>query len=332
MLRSRPRRRLGVFAALALGALVAGLAAPATTSAQSPRFHRLELGAYTSGFAGTASPLTQFESRLGDRVTIASSFRGWHDIFPDATQRRDAATGHTLLVAWDLGATAWTRFRSFPEHRHDWYLGREARAAREYGRPLYIRPWPEMNGDWTAFQPTPDGSRPAGGTYAQFRRAWRYVVTFFRRHGATNVRWVFNPTADTYAQTTPINRIWPGWRYVDVLGLDGYNWGNGGIFAWRSFADIYAKQYHRLVALAPNKPVWICEVGSKEPQESDGAPPDPRHSKASWYAGMFAFLAHTHVRAVVMFDVRKERDWRVESDPATLSVVGSVTRAGGIAS
>jgi mannan endo-1,4-beta-mannosidase len=87
------------------------------------------------------------------------------------------------------------------------------------------------------------------------------------------------------------------------------------------------RQYHLLVALAPRKPVWVCEVGSKEPRENDGAPVDPAHTKSSWYSAMFAYLAGTHVRAVVMFDVRKERDWRIESDRRTVSLVRTIARS-----
>jgi hypothetical protein len=148
-------------------------------------------------------------------------------------------------------------------------------------------------------------------------------------HGATNVRWVFDPSTDTYPGTTPVQSIWPGASYVDVLGLDGYNWGTGGSFRWRSFRDIYSAQYQRLVSLAPHKPVWICEFGSKEPARNDGAPVDRAHSKAQWYSGMFTYLRHsaTHVRAAVMFDVRKERDWRIGSDAASLRIVAGAMRA-----
>jgi mannan endo-1,4-beta-mannosidase len=177
------------------------------------------------------------------------------------------------------------------------------------------------------FQPTASGTAVAGGTYAQFVRAWRYVVTFFRAHGATNVRWVFNPTTDTYAETTPVARIWPGARYVDVLGLDGYNWGTGGVLRWRSFADIYRTQYQRLIALAPSLPVWVCEFGSKAASENDGADADPRHSNSVWLSGMFSWLGGaTHVRALVMFNVRKERDWRIQASPTALQVMRSEAR------
>ncbi len=302
-------------AVLGVGAGTAAAAAPSVA-----------LGAYV----GSDSPgaVASFENVLGAHLAITSSFRGWGDVFPDEVQRQQAAGGHTLLVAWDLGASAVTRFSTFTSGVHDAYLAQEADAARSYGQPLYIRPWAEMNADWVAFQPTSAGDRPAGGTPVQFIRAWRYVVTFFRNHGASNVRWVFDPTTDTYAETTPVRSIWPGTEYVDVLGLDGYNWGNGGVLTWRTFADIYALQYQRLIALAPTLPVWVCEFGSKAPNENDGAAVDPAHAKASWYSGMFSYLARAdHITALVMFDVGKERDWRIESDSATLSTMRAAARS-----
>jgi hypothetical protein len=313
---------IGILLTVGLLAGISAAAVPATAAVPSG----VALGAYVG--SDSVSDLSAVERSLGARVAIASSFRGWGDLFPDSAQQAQAAAGHSLLVAWDLGATRATRFASFYRHRHDAYLAREAAVARQFGSTFYVRPWAEMNADWVAFQPTRAGERPAGGTYAQFVRAWRYVVAFFRSHGAGNVRWVFNPTTDTYAETTPVARIWPGARYVDVLGLDGYNWGNGAMLRWRSFADIYRTQYARLTALAPRLPVWICEFGSKAAGEDDGAAIDPHHSTGAWYAGMFAWLAKARaVRALVMFDVRKERDWRVQASAATLRLMQSAARA-----
>lgn len=130
-----------------------------------------------------------------------------------------------------------------------------------------------MNGDWTDFQPTPAARvpKPHGGSYAQFIAAWRRVVTVFRQAGVRNVQWVFNPTTDTYPGTTDVRLIYPGSAYVDVLGLDGYNWGSGKGLQWRSFSEVYRVQYQRVVALDPNKPVWICEISSSDPRSVVGS-------------------------------------------------------------
>jgi mannan endo-1,4-beta-mannosidase len=280
---------------------------------------RVTFGAFVEGMQADASRFDRFERTVGARVGIASYYYGFGDVFPGETERRFADGGRRdVLVSWDMGGST---FRSWAAGEHDDYLDQIAEAATLYPYELYVRPWPEMNGDWQPFQPTPAGDRPAGGTYAEFRAAWRHVVTYLRSRGATNLRWVFNPTADTYPGTTPVARIWPGQEYVDVLGLDGFNWGDGGVLRWRSFQDIFQRQYRNLAALHPTAPVWICETASKEPLVEDGAPADPRRRKARWIRDMFSFAGMPRLEAVIWFHSDKERDWRVNSSPGSLRAV-----------
>lgn len=309
---------LVLLAVLALGGL--GAAAPASAARPRPvpstPAPSVTFGAYVPGMESDPQALTRFETKVGARVGIASYYYGYGDVFPGPTELALADGGRRdLLVAWNMGQIP---FRSWAAGEHDDYLDRIAAAARAYPYPLYVRPWPEMNGDWQDFQPTPAGDLPAGGTYAEFRAAWQHVVGYLRAHGATNLRWVFNPTADTYAGTTPIDQIWPGREYVDVLGLDGFKWGNGGFFHWQSFSDIFLTQYANLTALDPTAPVWICETGSKEPAVDDGAPVDRQHKKSQWVSDMFRFAGMPRLSALVWFSARKERDWRVDSSTGSL--------------
>ena len=263
--------------------------------------------------------LAAYEAQLGSRVQVASYFYGFGDEFPAAVERSFADGGRRdVLLSWDMGPT---RFADWSSGKHDDYLLRIAAHARSYPYAVYVRPWPEMNGDWQDFQPTAGGNKRYGGTPAEFIAAWRHVVTTVRRHGGTNVKWVFNPTADTYAETTDVRRIWPGARYVDVLGLDGYNWGTGGQFRWRDFASIFGEQYRRLTSLHPTAPVWICEYGSKEPLVDDGAPVDPTQKKSRWLTSMLNSQAFPRVTTLVAFEEDKERDWRVRSSWGALEVM-----------
>ncbi len=171
--------------------------------------------------------LRDYEHLLGASVQVVSAFYGVGDVFPGSRERLLAAGGRrAVLLSWDMGSGRAYRFTAWTSGRHDAYLRRIGRAAAAYPYQVYVRPWPEMNGDWVPFQPTASGSRPAGGTPAQFIKAWRHVVDTVRHAGGTNIRWVFDPAADVYPGTTDVRRIWPGRRWVDSLGLDGYNWGN----------------------------------------------------------------------------------------------------------
>jgi hypothetical protein len=289
----------------------------------------VQLGAYADGMDADPSRLTRLEQLVGRQVGTASVFRAADEVFPAAADLALTDGGRrTLLVSWHLDTD---RYAAWAAGAHDDVLDRTARAVAQYGRPLYIRPWAEMNADWVDFQPTADGSRAHGGTPAEFVAAWRHVVDRFRAAGATNARWVFNPTADVYAETTPVEVIWPGRQYVDVLGLDGYNWGTYSFLRWRSFSDIFTAQYQRLTALAGDLPVWVCEVSSADPQ-SDAqrvqvtAPAG--QDKGSWWRDALATTTLPKITTLVLFSINKERDWRVESTPGALEGLRAGLQAG----
>lgn len=328
------RRRWSTLLLLWLLVAVASLAgsgrgaaavAPEHRGAHRTLVQRVLFGAYVDGMQADPGALSRFESLVGSRTDVASYYYGFGDVFPGQTELGFADGGRRkVLLSWDMGPS---RFSEWTAGAHDDYLDQVVAAARAYPYTFYVRPWPEMNGDWQPFQPTAAGERPAGGTYAQFRGAWRHVVTYFRDHGVDNVRWVFNPTADTYRGTTPVAKIWPGAKYVDVLGLDGFNWGasaNG--LRWRSFRSIFGAQYGRLTDLDRKAPVWICETASKEPRADDGAPADSANDKAAWIRAALGSTAMRRIKAVVWFQAHKERDWRVDSSPGSLRAFRSMLR------
>ena len=207
----------------------------------------------------------------------------------------------------------------------DAYLQAVAASMKKFPHTIYVRPWGEMNADWSAWQP--GSKRPRAGTAAEFIAAWRHVRDLFEREGVDNLKFIFNPDANHDETTVDVRTIWPGAEYVDVLGIDGYNWGKGvpgGWGVWEEFEEIFAPMYRVLTALHPTAPVWICEVGSKEPQKADGekrrrqrTPPTARRSglRRCWRARRFRGSKRWSIQ------VDKERDFRLESSPQALSVM-----------
>ncbi|MGN6781303.1 MAG: glycoside hydrolase family 26 protein [Marmoricola sp.] len=327
----RPRSRVPAAVVAAVLALVLGTVlgmvgvaqaarSESRTTSLRPLGDRVRVGAFVDGMTADPARLDEFGTTIDHRIGLASYYYGYGDVFPGPLERTFAAGGtRDVLLSWDMGSS---RFRSWAQGAHDDYLRRIAQAARAYPWRVYVRPWPEMNGDWQPFQPTAQGGKPAGGTYAEFKAAWRHVVSYTRARGATNLRWVFNPSADTYPGTTPVSRIWPGSRYVDVLGIDGFNWGDGGNYGgWRSFATVFNRQYDALTALDSDAPVWICEFGSKEPREDDGAPATTDASKAAWFRTALTLRSMPRLTALTFFQMAKERDWRADSSADALKAV-----------
>jgi mannan endo-1,4-beta-mannosidase len=241
--------------------------------------------------------LPALESGLGRRVDVASTYVDWSYVFPGPDERWMAADGkRKVLLSWEPWGV---RFSEVLAHRRDAYLEAVAAAMRSYPSDLYVRPWPELNGDWSTWQPTAAGDKKDGGTPAEFVAAWRYVVTFFRDRGIHHLKFVFNVDATVRPSSTPVRSIWPGSAYVDVLGIDGFNWSEGPD---RSFVEIFTPMYAILTRIDPDLPIWITEFGCA-----------PGPARPAWLAAMMTTRAFPRLRAVVYFDVKARDDWRLDA-------------------
>lgn len=299
----------------------------ARAQGEPPLRERVALGAFVSGLPYQPSApraLRALERKLGTSLAIASGFVDWEYVLGNPRDLLLADGGRrTLLYSWEPHCTArgCITFAQVARGEHDDYLTRVAASMRAFPYTVYVRPWGEMNAPWSPWQP--DSGRNRAGTRAEFVAAWRHLRTFFRARGVDNLKFVFNPDAASGDGSTPVGDIWPGAEHVDVLGIDGYNWGTGPHEQWRAFEEIFAGMYAELTALHPSAPVWICELGSKEPRQADGtperpAPVDHAHDKGAWLSAMMESEAFPRLTALVYFNVRKERDFRLESSPGSL--------------
>ncbi|MBT3233688.1 MAG: T9SS type A sorting domain-containing protein [Calditrichaeota bacterium] len=107
--------------------------------------------------------------------------------------------------------------REFADTReYDGYIDTVAIALREYGRPVFIRPGLEMNGNWNGYHP-----------YI-FPRAYRKFVEGLRRRGVDNFAtvWCYEPDAAAdFADSTDRGgwKWYPGDDVVDWFGLDPFD-------------------------------------------------------------------------------------------------------------
>jgi len=258
------------------------------------------------GIATTES----LEQRLGHRVSIVHWYQhwgGWAPEFNATWVDGVVRSGRIPLLTWEPWATTASAQPEYALERiaggtFDDYVRGWARAVAAYGETIYLRPMHEMNGDWYPWGGTVNDNSPA-----RYTAAWKRIWKIFAREGAANVRWVWSPNHED-VPAIPENAFelyYPGDRYVDVLALDGYNWGGefpqyGG---WRSFDAIFGSAYRRIGELGP-QPIWIAETASA-PEGGD---------KAAWVRDMFeAATRYPRLQAVVWFHADKERDWRATS-------------------
>ncbi len=299
-LRHRPFRS---FAAMAGAMLLAAALLAASASATPSR--TISLGAYIPGATVDASRIDAYAREVGQSPVIVSSYAQWpRAVFQRSELAPTWARGAVTLLTWE----PWTADeRGYPlgaiaRGRYDGYLRRSARAAKTWGRPIFVRFAHEMNGNWYPWG-TVNGNTPK-----LYKKAWRHVVGLFRDVGARNVRWVWCPYV-TNGGRFGFARFFPGNRWVDWIGLDGFNWGSKSV--WKSFKGIFSTSY-RVVKRLSDRPIMIPETGSTE----------IGGNKASWVSRALnrELPRFARIRALIWFcEPFRGIDTRVNSSPAALA-------------
>ena len=108
---------------------------------------------------------------------------------------------------------------------------------------IYLRPMHEMNGDWYPWGATVNGNRPE-----HYVAAWHHLNKLASKVEADNLSWVWSPYIRDYPPVTEnaMENCWPGDDCVDIVGLDGYNWGDTPDRpGWQSFTELFAEAIRR---------------------------------------------------------------------------------------
>ena len=312
MIRPSDAARARLAAALVLlSAAVLAVAgtAPGAAAAAKPS---VALGVYLPEVGEHPDRIDAYGELVGRDPVIVSDYKQW-DSIPFEPKELDAiwSRGAVPMIAWEPFSYSGKRFplREIQRGKFDRYIRESARAAREWGHPILVRFAHEMNGDWY-----PWGRGVEGNNSYRFRAVWQRIVRLFREQGATNVQWVWTPNVNTGGEL-PFRDLYPGDRWVDWVGFDGFNWAQAG--EWNSFTGIVDNTYEEINRIS-DRPMIVGETGS-----SDGG-----GDKAEWVTSALTreIPKMPRIRAVVWFDARFEGaaesggglDPRVDSSPDAL--------------
>ena len=292
-----------------------------TADAAGPRW-----GVALEGNPITASRIQNVVRTTGLRPRLLVFFQQWPEEatandFPRSSLETIAAAGALPVLTWEPmyyrrvdGAETMISAARITRGDYDAYLDAFAHAAAAWKRPLIIRFAHEMNLSRYHWGGEPDDYGPQSPEH--FRAMWRHVVQIFRQAGAANVQWAFCPNCEpvpgagnpALAPWNTARAYYPGGDVVDVLGVDGYNWGNtqtleknGWQSAWRSFTAIFSPMRNELRTLAPDKPLYVFETASAP---SGG-------NKTEWLAELARTAVEWRLDGVVWFEANKEVDWRL---------------------
>lgn len=241
--------------------------------------------------------------------------------FPEQTLTAVWSVGAIPCLTWEPmiiedGKETMISHTTITGGEYDIFLKDFAQAAKAWGRPLIIRFAHEMNSrryHWGTTEADYGLDSPK-----IYQNMFRHLVSIFRQEGADNVLWAFCPNAESIPSTSTdphagwnqATAYYPGDAFVDILGMDGYNWGatqtlkaNGWQSNWRSFESIFSKLHQELRTISSTKPVIVFETAST----------DQGGNKGQWIQEAFKAIDEWKLNGVVWFEVNKELDWRLGS-------------------
>jgi mannan endo-1,4-beta-mannosidase len=260
----------------------------------------LLLGTYAPGADVTG--LAKFDHAITARAALTVRYMAWGKPFP------------ATYVAHAAGLRAETVLELEPRGPKDPSLAAIAagvgdRWLRKFAAEMLALPdhiilsfAPEMNGAWYKYG---HGHVPP----SDYVRAFRHVHDVLAATRAAKlITYLWQPSA-VHLTTPPPEPYWPGAKYVDEIGLDGYYF-----FPSDTFRVIFGQTLRMLRALAPKTPILIGETAIGPKSEHEGAD----------IKDLFAGIRRNHLIGLIWFDKRQKvniyhQDWRLQDNHAALA-------------
>jgi hypothetical protein len=280
---------------------------------------RLRFGVATPNGPLASAELDEVAVLAGESPSSVLFYKDFLQAPPITEMNATRARGAVPLVTWE--PWAWGGGLEQPAYSLDRIAAGDfdariiqwGQALAGWGYPVQLRFAHEMNGNWYPWAEGVNGNE--AGDYV---RAWRHVHDVVASTGASNVSWVWSANVP-YWGSTDLAGLFPGAGYVDIVALDGYNWGTSASWSgWIPPQDLFAPGIAELRTIAPGLPILIAETASSE---AGG-------SKAAWNTDLVSYLAaQPDVMGLVWFHMQKEADWRINSSDASAAAFKSALAA-----
>lgn len=303
--------------------VVVGVATFYNSSAKQER--KIALGAWTEGLYDAESKtlhpdkLKDFEKLVDKKFSIAHYYRGWESLVDPILVSEFKAlqqNGWTPMINAnpyyfsECPATSIPLYKAIASGHCDEFLAKAASNLAKIDKPFYFLFAWEMNNDTHEWSISHTGS-----TSKDFVAAWRHIHDVFEKQGVKNIIWVFCPNVPN-TDKFPYADMYPGAKYVDWVGLDGYNWGETQSWSdWTSFEGVFGGSYKLLTDIAPDKPMMLAEVNTT----------DKGGNKAEWYTDMFTKQVPYNfpaIQAIIIFNEDRTKqenvNWLVNVTPDSL--------------
>jgi hypothetical protein len=277
---------------------------PNVISPTPTALQKINWGAYVGW---RISDRENFEKIVGKEMNHQAVFVHWgnENEFPIDIAKGLKSRNKTLIIFWEamdynIDSSEQPNFSydSILKGSWDKYISSFSVQAQDYGGPIILIPFEEMNGDWYPWSGTKNNNNPQ-----KHIQAYRYIHNFFKNVPNVKFGWVINNDSVPDTTENQPELYYPGDDYVDYLGVNGFNFGQ----PWENFNQIFGKPLELLKTY--RKPIYIfsfaCAQGSK---------------KAAWITDALSVQIpkYPKIKGWVWFNEKKEKDWRVWSDQNSL--------------
>jgi len=220
------------------------------------------------------------EAGAGNNIDLAQVMYSWGQTLPSWRESYHLRHGRIPMISW-----GWATSTDITSGRYDSYIRRTAIGIKALAGTIFLRWFWEMDGKALASYAVSPSA---------FKAAWAHIRAIFASVGATNVVWVWTPTAYGF-DVGRAQQWYPGNNEVDWIGANGFNWypapARGSA---KSFAQIFGTFY--AWGLSVGKPMMVAATGALETS-------DPL-AKASWIKNIAATIRTTDpgIRAICYLD------------------------------
>ena len=215
------------------------------------------LGVYEPDAPTSYAQVDDFAQAIDWQPNLVSYYSAWGMPFQAGFAASATKHGALTLVQIDPKNVSLAKIAA---GRYDRYLRSYAAAVKAFRAQVVLSFGHEMNGNWYSWS---NRHTPA----KVFVAAWQHVVTVFRDAGATNATWLWTVNIVDQHSAIPIaspRAWWPGAKYVDWVGIDGYYYQSS-----QDFAQVFGPTIAAVRELTGD-PILIAETGVAP---SAGQPP-----------------------------------------------------------
>jgi mannan endo-1,4-beta-mannosidase len=292
-------------------------------------------GIFTPGAPADMSGIDTITNETGKQPNLNLYFQAWDAgsasgqvNFSTKSAQNDCAAGLLPMLTWESWDTkvqgdnrgtegvAWSQPAFAPSNiiagQYDAYIEATAKRIAKLGCPIALRFDQEVNGYWYPWGETTTGMPGTPDSRAQlYIKMWRHVWRIFNNVGATNVIWVWSPNfqSATHHGLPDLSASYPGDKYVDWVGIDGYYYNDPN----QTFDGLFGSTMSQLRQTAPNKPWLIAETGVGTGPNKPAQITDLLHGVRT----------HKRFNGLVYFDQFKpydRSDWRFDAPGDTASL------------